>query len=269
MSYIQAYNITADTFARCVPAARTKNNYVFDRLAPFIEQTILDIDRLHWPYLRPIGNDRLNVGDEDCPVVPVATITAFLSSLASLDIVLTSTGFGIVSTGDTAPASAQRVAAIRDEYEVKLLSAWEKLNCQIAETAYKQHLLGCDSELEHNFPHPLCLYSDFRRLTGLTTARQWREAQPTLYKAGQELQAALGYAYSDTMNALRISQRTELLEAMQRYASLRVLGREAEARRGIETYTVQTDTLHHTPLYISKHNERYKNRETSSAYFFS
>ena len=54
-------------------------------------------------------------------------IRAMLRVFRQLDIVLTPTGFGVVSTDNVKPASRERVAALRDELQCNLLSAEDAL----------------------------------------------------------------------------------------------------------------------------------------------
>lgn len=96
-----------------VVTATSKNNDVFEMLAPFIEEIAESIkdNVLGEPGYKAIASDDtlLQLTQR------VVCREAFAENISSLDLVLTATGFGIVSTQDTAPASQARVQALQTQ----------------------------------------------------------------------------------------------------------------------------------------------------------
>ena len=104
--------ITKTDFERAVPAAREPKGKIFDVLADAIYYEVAKIES---QVLGDVGAQAVEDGTDAVLVQTVkrmACIRAFLSEMRGLDLVLTATGFGVVSTQDTAPASKQRVDSL-------------------------------------------------------------------------------------------------------------------------------------------------------------
>ena len=114
--------ITKTDFERAVPAAREPKGKIFDVMQDaimckvrVIADSILgepgiaaveDIGNPLYDYLRSV-------------VKRLACVSAFLEEMRGLDLVLTATGFGVVSSNDTVPASKMRVDALEGELRRK------------------------------------------------------------------------------------------------------------------------------------------------------
>lgn len=104
--------ITKQDFERAVPAAREPKGKIFDVMEDAI---IYEVAKLESQVLGDVGAQAVEAGTDAVLVQTVkrlACIRAFLSEMRGLDLVLTATGFGVVSTQDTAPASKQRVDSL-------------------------------------------------------------------------------------------------------------------------------------------------------------
>lgn len=104
--------ITKADFDKAVPAAREPKGKIFEVLQPAIE---FELSRIESEILGAAGTAAVESGTDDLlcqKVIRLACLRAFISEMRSLDLVLTATGFGVVSTQDTAPASKQRVDAL-------------------------------------------------------------------------------------------------------------------------------------------------------------
>lgn len=96
---------TKETFERYVSAFRDAESRIYDAVKPFMAQYIARIiDPLHIPYdfARPALID-----------AAVCTGAAYLA-VPSMDLVPTESGFAVVSNGNLAPASKERVEALRE-----------------------------------------------------------------------------------------------------------------------------------------------------------
>lgn len=104
--------ITKTDFEKAVPAAREPKGKIFDVMEDAI---IYEVAKLESQVLGDVGAQAVEAGTDAVLVQTVkrlACIRAFLSEMRGLDLVLTATGFGVVSTQDTAPASKQRVDSL-------------------------------------------------------------------------------------------------------------------------------------------------------------
>ena len=97
---------------RAVPAAKEPKGHIFARLEAEIREEVQNIAE---EFLGDVAVQVVNgdpEGELAMAVKNVACSSVFLRNLHNLDLVLTSTGFGVVSTNDTAPASKIRVDAL-------------------------------------------------------------------------------------------------------------------------------------------------------------
>lgn len=104
--------ITKIDFENAVPAAREPKGRIFDVLTGAI---YVELEQIEAQVLGDVGTQAVEAGTDNTLVQTVkrlACVRAFLSEMRGLDLVLTATGFGVVSTQDTAPASKQRVDAL-------------------------------------------------------------------------------------------------------------------------------------------------------------
>ena len=97
--------ISKEQFDLAIPAAKEPKGVIFNKLKEKIDWRIEDIaeDRLGEVGILAANADpqgRLAV-----TVMHFAAVDVFLHEMRNLDLVLTSTGFGVVSSNDTAPAS--------------------------------------------------------------------------------------------------------------------------------------------------------------------
>lgn len=110
--------ITKNEFDMAVPAAREPKGKIFETLRPSIEELMGNIGRfmLGDPGTEAVEKGENELADELRSIVKrLACVKAFVREMRGLDIVLTATGFGVVSTQDTAPASKQRVDALEGQ----------------------------------------------------------------------------------------------------------------------------------------------------------
>lgn len=114
--------ITKSDFERAVPAAREPKGKIFEVMMDAIQAKA---DTIALQILGQSGIDTVDNGSDAGAerlrslVRRFACVSAFLEEMRGLDLVLTATGFGVVSTQDTAPASKMRVDALDGELRRK------------------------------------------------------------------------------------------------------------------------------------------------------
>ena len=116
--------ITSETQLRSLlpntVAAIAGEKSLFDKLASFFPEAEHFWERNTATSLNPNSSEYVQIdtqnGDTDWPAVAVAC-HAFRNAVHSLDLVLTPNGFAVASSDHIAPASKERVAALRQELE--------------------------------------------------------------------------------------------------------------------------------------------------------
>ena len=104
--------ITKTDLEKAVPAAQEPSGSIFEVMEDAINNEVANIES---EVLGDVGAQAVEAGTDTILVQTVkrlVCVRAFLGEMRSLDLVLTPTGFGVVSTNDTAPASKQRVDAL-------------------------------------------------------------------------------------------------------------------------------------------------------------
>lgn len=189
--------ITKVDFEKAVPAAREPKGKIFDVMEDAIGYELANIES---QVLGDVGAQAVEAGSDAVLVQAVkrlVCIRAFLHEMRGLDVVLTATGFGVVSTNDTAPASKQRVDALdgqlRRQERLLLGTLLDRLfrvdgwNSQPQRQWQVQTLFFCLQQLEQwagiNHPKP----------------EDWDMNYPTVMAADAYLRKHLGNAYMDEL----------------------------------------------------------------------
>lgn len=116
--------ILKEDFERSLPVGASAHDEVFEAVYPAIEAAL---NNYYDMLLGEPGAQRVESTDESEPLKyyfkMLVCVDAFLSVLRQLDLVLTSTGFGIVSNDTISPASKQRVDALEGQLRTALCRA--------------------------------------------------------------------------------------------------------------------------------------------------
>lgn len=102
--------IDKDIFERVVLSATSSTAHVFEMLAPHLEVAERVLDETLFR-----GFDLTTVDGLEDIAVRLVCLKAYHEQIPHLDLVLTPTGFGIVSNENVAPASPERVKALRKQ----------------------------------------------------------------------------------------------------------------------------------------------------------
>ena len=191
--------ITKNDFEKAVPSAQEPTGTIFAVLEDAIDNEVAIIES---QVLGDVGAQAVEAGTDTALVQTVkrlACVRAFMNEMRSLDLVLTPTGFGVVSTNDTVPASKQRVDALdgqlRRSERLLLGSLLDRLfrvsgwNQQPQRQWNVQTLFFCIQQLERfagiNHPKP----------------EDWDTNYPDIMAADAFLRKHLGNAYMDELLA--------------------------------------------------------------------
>lgn len=191
--------ITKTDFEKAVPSAQEPSGSIFEVMEDAINNEVANIES---QVLGVAGTLAVEAGTDTVLVQTVkrlVCVRAFMNEMRSLDLVLTATGFGVVSTNDTAPASKMRVDALdgqlRRNERLLLGTLLDRLfrvkgwNQQPQCHWSVQTLFFCIQQLEQfagiNHPKP----------------EDWDTNYPTILAADAYLRKHLGNAYMDELLA--------------------------------------------------------------------
>lgn len=204
--------ITKTDFEKAVPAAQEPSGSIFEVMEDAINDEVANIES---QVLGDVGAQAVEAGTDTILVQTVkrlACVRAFLSEMRSLDLVLTTTGFGVVSTNDTAPASKMRVDALDGQL---------RRNERLLLGTLVTHLFsvtGWNQQKQRQWQVPTLFYAiqHLERFAGINNPKpeDWDTAVPTILAADAYLRKHLGNAYMDEL----IEQQTSVSETPQNNA---------------------------------------------------
>lgn len=278
--------ITKTDFEKAVPSAREPSGSIFAVMEDAIQN---ELSCLESQVLGDVGAQAVEAAavpgasaSGDAVLVQtvkrLACVRAFMGEMHSLDLVLTNTGFGVVSTNDTAPASKQRVDALdgqlRRSERLLLGTLLDRLfrvqgwNQQPQCRWAVQTLFFCIQQLEQfagiNHPKP----------------EDWDAAVPAILAADAYLRKHLGNAYMDELIAQLTShslssQNVPIVILCQQYIGACIAQNNAMKQ---ETYMRMINRMEADlslyPTYADgegyrlNHFKPYENHAEDSAYHF-
>ena len=268
--------ISKEAFDLAVPAAKEPKGVIFGKLESKINESIEDIacDRLG-----SVGTTAVN----NCPdgilakkVRELASVDVFLHEMRNLDLVLTPTGFGVVSTNDTAPASKIRVDALEGELRVK----WQTLNDDLSELCFKlegwygQGLVVIDTLF--------CFFKLLKSFAGFQSplAKDWEAAQSAILTTDRWLRDKISDEYMDELirqmatNSLSNKNRG-IVHQIRRIIGMAIVGNNqvvheyyCRLMNTIESDLDSFSTYRNSQAFETNHFKPYENTEESGAFHF-
>ena len=273
--------ITKTDFERAIPAAREPKGKIFDVMQDAIMNKV-EVIGCHFlgdPGIAAVEDRESTVGEILRPLVKqLACVMAFLEEMRGLDLVLTATGFGVVSSNDTAPASKMRVDALDGDlrrkewllrsdllthlFKVKGWSVTEQRLINVPTLFYRFHMLEQYAAISRPKPE------------------DWSQNVPTMLAADSHLRKHISYAYMEelllqmTSNALTEKNRPVVV-LCQRYigaciAQNRQLQDETYMRliNRLEADLSLYPTYADSDAYRLNHFKPYENHAEDSAFHF-
>lgn len=199
--------ITKTDLDKAVVAAREPKGHIFSLLEESIN---LKADEIGMDILGAAG---IRAAEEAGSLVchytkQLACVGAFLQKMRGLDLVLTSTGFGVVSTQDTAPASKMRVDALEGELRKKE----RLLRSLLLETLFDVEGWSDSIQRHENVETLFWRFTMLQLYAGITNpdARDWDSNIPAMMTADSFLRKHIGNAFMnellDQMTSNRLTQ---------------------------------------------------------------
>ena len=192
--------ITKTDFERAVPAAREPKGKIFDVMRDAIMNKVVVIGChiLGEPGIAAVESDESTMGELLRTLVKqLACVMAFLEEMRGLDLVLTATGFGVVSTQDTAPASKMRVDALDGELRRKERILRSDLVTQLFKVEG-----WADSEQRHiNVSTLFYRFTMLEQYAGISRPKpeDWDTNVPAMLAADSYLRKHIGHAYMEEL----------------------------------------------------------------------
>lgn len=274
-------DITKKVFEDNVPSAKmpATNTSVFSRLSVML-QTAYDM-----LVQRVIGQSFVSTAEDDSTtkdmIKRLVCLNAFERTMRSMDLVLTATGFGIVSTESTAPASRARVDALMEEVRCEQLRTLEDLKAKLTQAS------GWGTSPQAASCIPILFYapSMLMEYTAMTlTYENWQRAFGIAVTADTLLRKEISQEY---MEELLVKARTAALTN----ADIIIMGMcnrftgsfisnydqtHGLADRNLldaimqqlENYVDSYPTYKSSAVYRKRHADRYQNRKDDPTFFF-
>lgn len=269
--------ITKEVFEQNVPAAKMpeRNTSVYDRMKLMLQTSYTMMIKT---LVSPECESAL---DEDAELKTLAVRTvcldAFVRSIRSHDLVLTATGFGIVSTESTAPASRARVDALAEEMAVEELLTIDQMLKKLV------WLEGWGETEQARKRIPTLFYSPEQLCAMPLTSQNWQLATGRAASADAFLRGEVSEEY---MDELLVKLRTATLgnadaiivEKCNRFTADFISNYELtkgmpnklllqSVTEQLESYPESYPAYTNSRLYARRHAERYKNRKEDPTFF--
>ena len=270
--------ITRNDFEGAIPVATTKNNEVFEMIETYIDTAKYEVAE---KILGDAGVAAVNSGKNVMLVRFVKQLVcynAFLPHFTSLDLVLTATGFGVVSTQDLSPASKARVDALKSQLDIER----KRIECRVIEQLFSVE--GWAAQRQRTLCVPTLFYhfdylSEYAGVES-PTINDWRRVQPLIMEADALLRTKIGNEQMDTLLMHVASGCTTAEEMTACMTILHVIGLHiAGNHRAEKVYC--TSLMNHieahldvfssyrdSQAYQTNHFKGYENSKESGVFIF-
>lgn len=268
--------ITKEDFEHHVPVAQSNNDGIFEACASFIESEGLDFCE---NVLGELGMEAVetNIGLRSSAIGAICN-RGFVLAIRQLDVVLTNTGFGVVSTQDLTPASQSRVQAVEDNVRLNILRTTRN------SVMFLRRVVGWgDTDAAQLcIPHICWSYREMLQRAGIEEKYSlWVSAQPAITEALRvitdnisiEMMSVLLDAERMALS-LTVFNRT-LKDCIMRAVAFKMCGNEEAFKAGVKDIVrLLEDNIDNFPeyrdssTYEARHYKGYENRQDSKVYYF-
>lgn len=267
--------ITKTEFETYLAVAVSSHEDVYDKVKPQFASTY---DECKNDVLGAVGTAAGENNETPlCNVVKGwVSVRAFLSVFRQLDLVLTPTGFGVVSTQQMAPASKQRVDALIGQLRDYAL----QVHGRLLEELRKVQGWGATSQAKENIS---TLFYDFRQMKKMQgpgiSHLEWQAAQRLIGEADDILRLKLSNQYMDTLldqvrcNSLTPQNETVVSQCIH-IINMWIIGEQTTVKLKMRRLLALLDAdkenypIYHQYGYPVNHHETFQNTQDAPAYVF-
>ena len=244
--------ITKSDFEKAVPAAREPKGKIFEVMEDAINYEVVKIES---QVLGDVGAQAVEAGTDDALVQTVkrlACVRAFMNEMRGLDLVLTATGFGVVSTQDTAPASKMRV----DSLDGQLRRQERLLLGTLLDRLFRVSGWNQQPQRQWNVQTVFFSLNNLEMWAGINHPKpeDWDMNIPSILAADAFLRKHIGNAYMD-----------ELIASMTSYS---LSDNDARLINRLEADLTLYPTYADSEAYRLNHFTPYENHAEDSAFHF-
>lgn len=268
--------ITQPMFERCVPAFRDADVRIFEAVQPVI---------LKW---QDVSHNDLGIVPDDETTEQMLTqyvcAAAAYDAVPQMDLALTENGFAVVSNQNYAPASRDRVQALREELRAMKSDAYDRLRLHLltlspdstprACAPLRATLLGC--------PMLLRRYGVTMNEGRTVYEKEYRALLPRIYEAqhaaaritGEEMMEWL-VAHQDEYAAVHPENaRNVLREKVCRFMAAHIMQHKGAAALARQIQAFLNERAADLPEYANSQKymadmfKPYENEKNDSCYFF-
>lgn len=268
--------ITKTEFENILSVAASAHMEVYEKVEPHFMDAYDDCKA---DILGDAGAAAVQANDKETLVSAVkqwVAVAAFLSVFRQLDLVLTPTGFGVVSTNQMSPASKQRVDALIGHLRDSMLRIHGRLVTELT-------AVDGWGESEQAADNIDTLFYDFRlfqKMTGPAASHlDWQAAQRHIGEADEALRRKISPEYMDSLlQAVRCGKVTlddrSVIFLCRHITNLWIAGDrqtvELKMRRLLNMLDAAPDKypVYHQYGYPINHHETFQNTAESPAYVF-
>lgn len=271
-----AITFSQNVFERICTSATNSTAEVYDMIAPHLDDTLQSINRV---LLGDMADKLDTVPGLEAAVIKLVCLRTYQEQIPQLDLVLTPTGFGVVSNQNLAPASADRVKNLLQQVTNSAEDAYDRC---------LELLVGTDwantAQARINIPNLIYTARQLKMYVEFPSADVHRsklvECRSRMYQAEEKLRQHVSAEFFDhileqTRHNAYTKEETAMADYMCKFigfciakdwptakAMLDRIENYAEAK--VETFTAYKDS----EAYKVKHFETYKNEKDDSTYFW-
>lgn len=276
--------LSYDEFLRACPSATNPSEQLFRDIEGIVEESAEKLIEVVGPALAE-RLDKIQDGQLAPETTPellalkcakkYVALDAYATAIPQLDLVLTNTGFGVVSNQNVAPASSDRVARLlerilrsKDDIFDRLLSLLRRIAGWGDSPEAMRHISSIfwRSDQMKYFGIAEPTRSDLHRYAvDIATG----EAALKKLMGREQWDALLDYERKDAYDMILESVMNEC----RRFVAAMSAGRDPERFRRcilecLDTYDETFAAYHKSSAYLANHFEPYRNRKNDATFFF-
>ena len=274
--------ITKSDFEQALPVGAAANDSVYESVKPAIgRQLAFSNDAL----LGVAGMTYIEERGEDSTLMKwykqLVCLSAFLNVLRQLDLVLTPTGFGVVSNDNLAPASKQRVDALEGQLRTQY---WKTLAMTL--NGLRSENWGATEQARHFIDHIYDEYTFFFETHRNATYTDWDNYKTTIEEAEEMLRTKMGdRQMNDILDAFRradanrLEPYREVISCIIRFTDMWAVKGAATLKQPVyrrlmrildsEDNQEYFKLYRESPSYKANHHDTFKNTKDSAGYVFN
>ncbi len=266
-------DITQEVFEKCCYSATNCNNHVFEAVAPQIESVQEELFRtLGLDVVKePSTNEVKNITIAIC-------MKAYAYTIPHLDLVLTGSGFGVVSTENITPASSERVNRLHK----KLLDVYDDVFDAIL-SQLRNHREWYDTDIAKELFSTFFWSGEYFRHSAFPEIyrRDCAKYRPLVTMAETKIRNIVGVELVDELlTSIRhnniSSHQTQLIQLIHGVISAEMTNtHSADVQqlvqamlRFLDTMIDSFPTYRASSAYLARKSDKFVNKKENGAYFF-